>query len=363
MKSSIKYYSGKEEMTKSELIEKCNGNRKKFNSSLFFYENLPPKVKFSKDDNLVRSTEKWLFDLKNKNKPLVLLFSGGIDSTFALTCMIENACPPDFILVYTFDPFNNENMYSPYNMESKLGIDYLNHLKKNVACLQDTKIWHIHLDSEHADNFFDNEDWPLYNIGYNFSLDTLTPWFDLPKISNWDEFTFIKGGNIPRFQFDDDGELFFYIVDLQLGENIDFQNKKCYDFVLDNKSLFSSICNKFYKEIYKKNDRLQIPYNQEHGNKYLLEQFCELLPVLPPQIDKRFSSVIRHPHKPLPNEPLAMFLNKTTVKSHFFYLRAEKQNPDWYKKYNAALNIHKEWIYTVLSFPGKISQKVPFVRQ
>lgn len=363
MKSSIEYRSFEKNFSsRSDLIGHCIENKEQFENFSFIYKNLPRTVEFKENEDLIWSTKKWLFDLKRKNKPLVLMFSGGIDSAFALECMIENNCPPDFILIYTFDPFDDNSLLSPYNMESKLGIEYINTLKKKYSCLKNTNIWHIHLDSHYMNMFFNDLDWPLNILGYEFSLNSPTLWFNLPEIDNWNEFTFIKGGDMPKLQINHNNALFFYIVDKQLGERLDFTEKKCYDFILDNKSLFSSLCNILAKNHFTQNRNFQMPYNSEYGNKYLIEHFLNLVPNIPPQLDKRFSSLtIPFSDESLSERPLEMLLNERYLKEYLFYLRAEKETPNWYKKYKQALSIHKDWILTSFKFPGKISQKIPLM--
>lgn len=363
MKSSIEYSSSKQSfLTKSELIKHCIKNKESIENFSFLYKNLPKNIKFKENENLIQSTKKWLFDLKSKNKPVVLMFSGGIDSAFALKCMIENDCPPDFVLIYTLDPFDDNNVLSPYNMESKLGIEYLKYLKKITPCLKNTVIWNIHLDSHYMNEFFDDIDWPTNVLGYEFSLDSSTLWFTLPKIDNWREFTFIKGGDIPKIQFEKNNELLFYIVDKQLDERIDFSEKKCYDLILDNQSLFCSLCNTIAKNYFENTENFNLVYNKEHGTKYSIKEFQSLLPILPPQLEKRFTSLTSSfLSQSLSERPLEMVLNERTLKSWVFYLRAEKENPAWYRKYKHALNIHKDWILASLEFPGKFSQKVPLI--
>lgn len=368
MNSPIEYCSPERKFTtRSELIQYCIKNEKSFNDFSFFYKGLPKNIKFNqnKNENLALTTKKWLLNLKRKNKPIVLLFSGGVDSAFALNCMIENNCPPEFILIYTLDPFDNENLLSPYNMESKLGIEYVNNIKKNTKCLRNTNIWHIHLDSHYMNDFFNDLDWPLNVSGFDFSLDSPTLWLSsLPKIDNWHEFTFIKGGDIPKLQSDHNNELFFYIVDKQLADRLDATQAKCYDFILDNESLFSSLCNIFAKDYFTQNKNFQTSYNSESGNgkKYLAEEFLNLVPHIPPQLDKRFYSLTTpFSDESLSKRPIEMLLNERFLKSYLFYLRADNENPNWYKKYKQALNIHKDWILASLKFPGKISQKIPLI--
>lgn len=364
MDNCIEYKStsGKLYTTRASLIQDCIKGLTSFDPTTFSYKNLPNKITLNNDVNPLYASREWLENLRKKNKPIVLMFSGGIDSSFALESMIQNDCPPDYILVYTFDPFDNNSNMSPYNMEPRMGLDYLNHLKSKIPSLNNTKIWHIHLNSSYMNDFCNNLNWPKQVVGYNFSLESSTLWTTLIKIDNWKDFIFIKGGDVPRYKFDINGNMNFFLVDKQLGERLDFPEKKCYDFILDNPSLFNSMCASIFTESLTNNDISEYDYNKEHGSKYIVKDLQNLWPKIPPQLDKRFSHLVpKFSIADCTDQPLEMILNKETLKSWLFYLQAEKEKPEWYKKYKHAINEHKDWIFSTLQFSGKISEYIPVV--
>lgn len=354
--------------SRTEFIEstkKCRGDAE-FNSASFVYANLPKSITTENYVDPVIASKLWLQKLKNQNKPLVLLFSGGVDSIFALNCMLESGFPPDYILVYTLNPFDRNDIMCSHDMEPISALHYLNEKIHNDLRLKNSKIWHIHLDKDYAEEFFCNNKW-LNISGYSHSIETLGLWFDLPKIDEKtvDKFTFIKGGDVPSYTIVD-GKLNFFIVDLQLGERIDIQPVKCYDFVLDNELMFNSLCVKYAQKInqniktekkncamYKKNRTLE--------TKYLLDEFSSLLSNCVPQLDKRFSEIItdnKLMHKT--DNDFLLQLHKTPLKTWLLYLQAELFQPDWFQKYKKTVLDNRKWVEEINDYPGKLSQFVEF---
>lgn len=341
-----------------DLLDYLIDNNESVNDAYFFCKSLPPIIneEITKDPN--RCTKKWLENLRNKNKPLVLLFSGGVDSAFALKNMIYHDCLPDYVLIYTLDPFDDSGCMSPYNMESKLAIDYFEYLKKNNKKLNSTKLWHIHLGSGYVNNFFDNNMWPKELSNYHYSLDTMAPWTDLVEISNPEDFIFIKGGDFPKFMHSPENS-HCYLVDLQLSD-IDSKKRRCHDFILDNNELLSCFATKI-ANLQKLHSLNKIKYNKEMGEKYLLPEFHNITPELPPQLDKRFNSLVPNfSDKPKnDNSSIVKTLNKKNLKSWLLYLQSEEQNPSWYQKYKESIDFYKNWITKTNNIPGIITPLIP----
>jgi hypothetical protein len=354
------YYSINEQKfdRRVDLLKYLIKNDQDISQSRFACDSFPNAIN---TDCLVEPdvcTYQWLKKLREKNKPIVLMFSGGVDSAFALKNMIYHDFPPDYVLIYTLDPFDDEDYMSPYNMETKLAIEYFEHLKKNNKILNYTKLWHIHLNSKYANRYFDNYEWPMEISNYHYSLDTMAPWTDLIEIPNPDDFIFIKGGDFPKF-IHSSNESHFYIVDLQLSD-IDSKNRRCYDYILDNNDLLKCFAAKIAKK-QKQYNTQNMSYNKEMGEKYLLNEFHNLTFEIPPQLDKRFNSSLPNysdnTNKNFSN--IGKWLNKKNLKSWLLYLRAEEEKPNWYKKYKESIDFYEEWITTTNSISGLITTPVP----
>jgi len=73
---------------------KQNNPTEIFNTGEFRYNGLPDHVDANNVIDPLTSTSKWMNGLRQNNKPVVLLFSGGLDGIFALDCMIRSIRHP-----------------------------------------------------------------------------------------------------------------------------------------------------------------------------------------------------------------------------------------------------------------------------
>ena len=349
---------------RTELLRFCEGSKKDadFKPASFIYKNFPKNITTKNYTSPVTASEIWLKKLKDENKPLVLLFSGGVDSIFALNCMLDSGFPPDYILVYTLNPFDRNITLCSHDMEPLCALEYLKEKNSNDSRLNKSKIWHIHLGKDYAENFFSNENW-LKTSGYFYSLETMGLWFDLPNINEKtvERFTFIKGGDFPRPAIIN-GKLNFFIIDFQLGERIDKQPTKCYDFILDNDLMFNSLCIKYAQKInqsIKTEKKYYAGYKKNSGSKYLLDEFSSLIPECVPQLDKRFSEILTNSKlTPKTNNEFLVQLHNKPLKTWLLYLQAELLQPDWFQQYKKTVVENREWIEKMNRYPGKLSQFV-----
>ena len=361
MKSNIQYsIDEKKFLTRSNLLENCIEQDAEFNSASFLYDGLPHCLDLTDTTLPIDASKEWLFELRKQNKPLVLMFSGGIDSIFALESMIRAECPPDFILVYTVNPFVNSSEFSPFLAEPSLGLEYVEYYKSITPLMKNTKIWRVNLDEKYAEKYYSNLDWPKSLLGYHHGCDTLAGWFCLPDIPNYEDFIFIKGGDFPRTIVNDDS-ISFFIVDLQLGDRIDYSEKKCYDFIIDNPKMYNAIClryaqaHKIKKDgenlIYRKNEMQKLSVLGEHL-KFSSDMF-------PPQLSKGFNCLIKNYSDNSylnDDEKFIEFYNKSNLKSWSLFLEAELKKPNWYKQYKKSMHLHKDWIIKSNSFSGLITE-------
>ena len=370
MNTFIKYKTKKNTFsTRSEFLDYCEshvGDKKdaEFNSASFVYKNLPNYVTMDDYVEPVIAAQTWLKKLKNEEKPLVLLFSGGVDSIFALNCMLDCGFPPKYILVYTLNPFDRSDIMCSHDMEPMYALQYLKERINNDLRLNKTKIWHVHLNQDYAEDFFSNKNW-LKISGYSYSIETMGLWFELPKINEETikKYTFIKGGDFPRATVIEE-KLNFFIVDLQLGERTDRQPIKCYDFVLDNKLMFNSLCVKYAEKINQEKNSIKncyANYKNDGGSKYLLDEFSNLMSDCVPQLDKRFSEKLEpYNSDPKDIDELILRLHRNPLKTWLCYLQSEFFQPNWFQCYKKTVSEHYEWIEKRNRYLGKLSQFIEF---
>ena len=374
MKQNIHYsLNDNKFFTRVDLIEYCeeneSGDHSKidlFNTAEFSYSTLPDRISDSDYVDPITATNNWIKKLKKSNKPMVLLFSGGLDSIFALDCMIKSNCPPDYLLIYTYNPFDDENFFCSVNMEPLHALEYATDIINKTPELQNTKIWHIRKDKKYAEHFFSDESWlQILTIGH--SIETSNHWAKLHGISNHqlENFIFIRGGNFPKVA-EINNKLYFYVVDCQLGQIVDKKENKCYDFVLDNPEMFASLCisyNRTYqKDINKSKFSPNTPsYKEDFANKLYLEEFKQFMTDIPPQLDKRFDRLLPYIEDVKINnsQEYYTYLNRTPLKSWLLYLQAELFQPTWFQKYKNAIKQNEVWIKTMHSYPGKITKMIP----
>ena len=225
MKQKFEYnVDNKSFNTRFDFIDYCHNrpnSKELFNSAEFTYRELPEYIDINEKIDPVDATLDWINGLKQNDKPIALLFGGGLDSIFVLDCMIKSNCPPDYLLIYTSNPFDNYDFFCGVDMEPRYALRYADEIIRNNPVLKDTKIWHINLDKKHAEDWFANDDW-LRQLSFGHSVESMDAWKFLPKISDTeaDKYTFIKGGNFPKVMMVENKPQ-FYLVDLQLGSIID----------------------------------------------------------------------------------------------------------------------------------------------
>lgn len=373
MKSSFSYnIDNKVFETRLEFINYCNNqpnSQNTFDSADFCYNNLPDYIDTKEKIDPLKATAEWIKHLKQNNKKIVLMFGGGLDSTFALDCMIKSNCPPDYLLVYTENPFDNNKFFCSLDMEPRYALKYAQEIIDKNPILQKTKIWHIHMDKKYAEDFFSTNNW-LKIISFRHSVETLSQHRQLPKISDADQkkYIFIQGGNLPKVKFIN-GKLFFYIMDLQQGSVIDSHIKKTYDFILDNQKMFKYFCNQYFNffknninDPSKKKDlEWMFEYHQDITDKRYLEEFNKFIITSPPQFDKRFDYLLPYIEEGVKEKdelPYYFYLNRTPLKGWLLFLQAEVFKPNWYNNYKNTMIRNQKWIKSINQYPNKLTKLI-----
>lgn len=370
MKQKFEYnVDNKSFHTRFDFIDYCHNrpnSKELFNSAEFTYRELPEYIDINEKIDPVDATSDWVNGLKQNDKPIALLFGGGLDSIFVLDCMIKSNCPPDYLLIYTSNPFDNYDFFCGVDMEPRYALRYADEIISNNPVLKHTKIWHINLDKKHAEDWFANDDW-LRQLSFGHSVESMDAWKFLPKISDIEaeKYTFIKGGNFPKVKMVENKPQ-FYLVDLQLGSIIDTPVKKTHDFILDNPKMFKYLCCQYYDFIvnnhknYGKHKSLEKMFecHKDHTDKRYLEDFSKFIPTMPPQLDKRFDSLLPYIKDVKVDEsfPYYSYLNRTCLKCWLLYLQAEFIKPNWFENYKKTALRNEQWIKTMNAYPGKITK-------
>jgi hypothetical protein len=155
-------------------------------------------------------------------------------------------------------------------------------------------------------------------------------------------------------------------VDLQLGSIIDTPVKKTHDFILDNPKMFKYLCSQYYDFIvnnhknYSKHKSLEKMFecHEDHTDKRYIEDFSKFIPTMPPQLDKRFDSLLPYIKDVKVDESFRYYsyLNRTTLKTWLLYLQAEFIKPNWFENYKKTVLRNEQWIKTMNAYPGKITK-------
>jgi hypothetical protein len=346
---------------------KQNNPTEIFNTGEFRYNGLPDHVDANNVIDPLTSTSKWMNGLRQNNKPVVLLFSGGLDGIFALDCMIRSNSPPDYLLVYVSDPFDDPDWWCGHTMETLYALKYLEEIIGANPVLKNTKIWRVNLGKKRAEDFYANDDWLKTSMSYSFSVESHFTSRSLPNISESDKqkYTFIHGGSFPKIKIIDSKPC-FYMVDLALSSALDHK-KIAYDFVLDNSEMFNYLCvqyHSFYKNnlqnLGKKGRGLDEMYecHDDFLDKRLLSDYSKFLATMPPQLDKRFGTLLPYmENRKIDNSvPYYRYLNSDQLKSWLIYLKAEVWKPNWFDNYKKTIIRNQDLIKSMLAFPGKITK-------
>ena len=377
MKSPFSYHiDGKEFVTRYDFIEYCDSKenpRHLFNTGEFRYHALPESIDINKKIDPVQATRDWIDGLREQNgKPIVLLFGGGLDSTVVLDFMIRANCPPDYLLTITSNPFDNKDFLCPLDMEARYSLRYSKEIIENNSVLKGkTKLWHLHQDKAFAEEWFESGKW-LRALSMMQSLESVNRWKDIPPLSEQEkkQYTFIKGGNFPKVRIVD-GEIQFYLVDVQLGSHLDIPEKKTHDFILDNPQMLAYMACEYHDSIKKRRTKdvgsrsLEEMYDchYDHTDKRYIEDFNKFIATQPPQIDKRFDSLVPYMEdvKIDPDIPYYVYLHRTPTKSWFTFLMAEWLQPSWYQTYKRIFKENEEWIKRIHTYPGKLTKPIRLV--
>lgn len=356
-----------------KFIEHCqsqNNSIQLFNTAEFRYNGLPDVIDVTEKIDPLLATAEWIKELKQDKKPIVLMFSGGLDSIFALDCMVKSDCPPDYLFTYTGDPFDRPGFYCGTYIETNYAIRYAEEIIKNNSKLRHTKIWHIHLDQKSAEQHFADDTWLHRGVSWNFSVESFMPGRLLTHMTDdeRDKYTFVHGGNFPKIKIVDQKPC-FYLVDRQLCASLDVpenQRTKSRDFVLDNPKMFKYLCSQYY-DYFKDNlgrikeDRSlerMFECHGDHADKRYLKDFNRFIPTMPPQLEKRFDNAIPYIDSSEIDDslPLHVYLNRSPFKAWLVYLQAELFKPKWFDNYKKTISSNQDWIKKMIAYPGKITK-------
>ena len=369
MESSISYtVNGKKFHTRTDFLNYCKkqkNGRELFNTAKFEYKGLPTSVDVRQKIDPVMATKKWMDSLKQQGKPIVLMFSGGLDAIFALDLMIRGNCPPDHLLVYTKNIFDNDIFLNAQNVEPQYALRYCKEIIAGNSVMKNTNLWHIHINKADADKHFAEEQW-IKQQSFDYTIEGVMPFKTLPHITEkqWKKYVFINGGSVPKSKWVDGKIDSFFVVDRQLCGDLENHSKKHYDFILDNEDMVKYLCTQYYHFIDKeytgsKEKSLEHMHecHGDHADKRLLEEYRRLIPTMPPQLDKRFDILLPYIEDSEIDTtyPYHAYLHRQYFKAWVLYLEAEFHKPDWFAVYKESFTRNEKYIKEVSTFPGKIT--------
>ena len=372
MEPSISYtINGKKFHTRTNFLNFCleqKNKRELFNTAKFEYKGLPTSVNIRQKIDPVAATKKWIDGLREEGKPIVLLFSGGLDAIFALDLMIRGNCPPDYLLVYTKNIFDNDNFYNAQNVEPQYALRYCQEIIAGNSVMKNTGLWHIHINKADADKHFAEEEW-VKQQSFDHTIEGVMPFKTLPHITEEEreKYVFISGGCWPKSKWVDGKLDSFFVVDRQLCSDLESDTKKQYDFILDNPDMVKYLCTQYYHFIDKlsigsKEKSLEHMYecHGDHADKRFLEEYRRLIPTMPPQLDKRFDILLPYIEDSELDTayPYHAYLHRQYFKAWVLYLEADFHKPDWFRVYKESFARHEKYIKEVSTYPGKMTNPI-----
>jgi len=330
----------------------CYNNNINIGESTFYVPTLPSIVEEPENLNLYAAAKPMIGEFKSYNKKLILMFSGGPDSTLVLHCFLQNGTAPDEIVVYTADMFNGKSPYNTYMVETEQAKKYLYALKEKYSALKNTKITEITLDAAYCENIYNDINWTEKYYAMDFHVDSCTALFHHPLIDD-DNSIFIRGGATPKI-YVENNEFYAYYVDKQSGEAAAAQNRSV-DFFTYNKEFFSAyVCSlvKNTPSYYTKEEGLT--RSDENLLKFNIPEIknnaSSAPKTFPKGVDKTCS--LKYP------EDFVARINTTNIKNWVLYLEACRLQPDWFDLYKKGIHHKKEWVEFFHSAPGTLSRPI-----
>jgi hypothetical protein len=282
--------------------------------------------------------------------------------------MIRGNCPPDYLLVYTKNIFDNDNFYNAQNVEPQYALRYCQEIIAGNSVMKNTGLWHIHINKADADKHFAEEEW-VKQQSFDHTIEGVMPFKTLPHITEEEreKYVFISGGCWPKSKWVDGKLDSFFVVDRQLCSDLESDTKKQYDFILDNPDMVKYLCTQYYHFIDKlsigsKEKSLEHMYecHGDHADKRFLEEYRRLIPTMPPQLDKRFDILLPYIEDSELDTayPYHAYLHRQYFKAWVLYLEAEFHKPDWFRVYKESFARHEKYIKEVSTYPGKMTNPI-----
>ena len=313
---------------------------------------LPETITYTKNTNLYESSKHMIQEFKNSGKKIILLYSGGPDSTLALNCFLKNGVSPDKIIVYTVDCFNGKSPYNSYMIETEQAKEYLYLLKNNGMLSQHTEIKEIFLDEKYFEEIYKDSSWPKFLYGMKFSIASASSLFHAPQtdISNS---IVIRGGSTPGIYKKND-KVFAYFHDTQFGEAINGPDyNKSIDFNVYDKTFFSAYVSSLIDNV----GEFISPSKAKGKNftKFNIPEIKEMITIAPSCMPK--DAPITMKLKDINN--LFFEANITRMKEWVMYLEALRLKPKWFDYYQSGIEQNLDWVHFYNQCAGISTKNIP----
>lgn len=346
--------NNKQFRNRKDCLLYCNENHIDIGESEFFVPTLPSTVVEPENLNLFDAASPMLQEFKDSGKKIILLYSGGPDSTLVLNCFLENNIAPDVIVVYTADFFDGNSPFNPYIVETEQAKEYLYSLKKKNALLNNTEIREIVQGKEYQENFYENVSWPRKFYGIGCGVESSTSWFHHPQVED-DNAIVIRGGATPGV-FSENNEIYLYYVDVQSGEAVTGYNNSI-DFITYNKNFFSAYASSLIKNTSEFNTRYQdFQFGDKNYRKFNIPEIKDKINQMPQCIPKKPRSL----NSEYLFDDLISKVNTVSMKNWIVYLESLRLKPKWFDYYCDGINNNKEWVDFYRKSPGILSKPILF---
>lgn len=344
--------NGNNFFNRRDCILYCHNNNINVGESKFYIPTLPNVVEEPKNLNLYAAAKPMIDDFNSCGKKIILMFSGGPDSTLALHCFLRNGMAPDEIVIYTVDIFDGKSPYNTYIMETEQAKKYLYNLKEKFPALKKSKIREIILDTAYCENIYSDINWTEKYYGMDFHVDSYTSMFHHPLIDDSNS-VFIRGGATPKI-YVENNKFYAYYVDKQSGEATTGQNLSI-DFITYNKEFFSAyVCSLIKNTPLHYTQEESVNHSDENLRKFNIPEIKENAGSAPRTFPKGIEKTCSSEY---PEDFIAR-INTTTFKNWVLYIEACRLNPAWFSLYKKGIHHKKEWVEFFHATPGTLSNPI-----
>ena len=334
-------------IVKNKIDENDEKNNIASKSGLF-----PEETEFKRNKENVDLFElgrKRLLQIKQTGKKFHFWYSGGLDSTFVLECMIRFNIYPDVIHTYMVDPCDRK-LSLLHRDEVQKSIDFLDSL--NLPSNIERKLWE--LNSEIFEKCFKLDSYLEYSSIVNYSFIFVTNWYhkiysDFP-LSDSDYHLF--GSITPRIMFDGKWKFSFY--DYQFEMMLQSNNEY---FITSDREFLEAYINNIINTC---NSRMKwnqkiIDIQSQNDERFLKKMCPEIVEAGKLIKWEQYSKVVKDPIK-TGNAAIDVVTSKFQVKSTHTLMSSIDNNLSWVQDFYNLIKRNEEVIIRDTNFGGILTE-------